>query len=350
MAVLIIAPERDEHAQAVGREIGRLGVRAEIVDVGAFPETISLTMRYECCTGRRAFHLEGHGGRLNLAEFGSVWWRRPSHPSITGAMGRPSHRLFAANEAQEALNGLWHSMDADWINNPALDYVAQRKAYQLSAAQDVGLTIPATLITSDPFEARKFVDARGYRNVVYKSFSSTADEWRETRLLREDEIQLLDLVRHAPVIFQSYAPAIYDLRITVIDDRIFPAAIFSQETDYTIDCRIDIGNARIEQVALPPAVEAQLLALMRRVGLVYGAIDMRLQPDGTYVFLELNPAGQFLYIEVASGLPITVAMAAALVKRDQARSRDRLDPVLDTGLACPGDHDAMMHSERADTA
>jgi len=344
MAVLIIAPERDEHAQAVGREIARLGARCEIVDTGQFPETASLTMRYECCTGRRAFHLERRGSTLNLAEFGSVWWRRPNHPSITGAMGRPSHRLFAANEAQEALNGLWHSMNAEWINNPALDYVAQRKAYQLSMAQDVGLTIPATLITSDPFEARKFVDARGYRNVVYKSFSSTADEWRETRLLREEEVQLLDLVRHTPVIFQNYADAAYDLRITVIEDRIFPAAIFSQETGYTIDCRIDIGNARIEQVALPPEVEERLLTLMRRMGLVYGAIDMRLQPDGTYVFLELNPAGQFLYIEVASGLPITVAMAAALVKCDRTRSLYRPKHVLDARPTCPGDHEAIMSS------
>jgi glutathione synthase/RimK-type ligase-like ATP-grasp enzyme len=338
MAVLIIAPDHDEHAQAVGREVARLGVRYEILDVGQFPESARLTMRYECCTGRRDFRLERNRGQLELADFGSVWWRRPNHPSITGAMGRASHREFAANEAQEALNGLWHSMDAAWINDPALDYVAQRKAYQLSRAQDVGFTIPATLITSDPFEARKFVDARGYRNVVYKSFSSTAEEWRETRLLREEEVQLLDHVRHTPVIFQSYADAVYDLRITVVEDQIFAAAIFSQETNYKIDCRIDIGNARIQAVTLPLEVDDRLRTLMRCMGLVYGAVDMRLKPDGTYVFLEINPAGQFLYIEVASGLPITAAMAAALVERDRMRSARRQKHAADTGMACAGDH------------
>ena len=130
--------------------------------------------------------------------------------------------------------------------------------------------------------------------------------------LREEEVQLLDHVRHTPVIFQSYADAVYDLRITVVGDQIFAAAIFSQETDYKIDCRIDIGNARIQAVTLPLEVDERLRTLMRCMGLVYGAVDMRLKPDGTYVFLEINPAGQFLYIEVATGLPITAAMAVAL--------------------------------------
>ena len=84
--------------------------------------------------------------------------------------------------------------------------MAQRKSYQLKIAQDVGLRIPATLMTNDPTEARRFVDARGYREIVYKSFSSTEEEWRETRLLRENEVQLLDHVQHAPI-FQHYVEA-----------------------------------------------------------------------------------------------------------------------------------------------
>jgi len=55
-----------------------------------------------------------------------------------------------------------------------------------------------------------------------------------------------------------------------------------------------------------------LRALMRRLGLVYGAIDLRLTPDGRYVFLEINPAGQFLYVEQQTGQPIAAALAALL--------------------------------------
>jgi glutathione synthase/RimK-type ligase-like ATP-grasp enzyme len=238
-------------------------------------------------------------------------------------MLRSSHRLFAANEAHEALTGLWQSMDANWINDPSLDLIAQRKAYQLKVAQQVGLRIPGTLMTNDPDEARKFVDARGYRDVVYKSFSSTEEEWRETRLLKEDELGLLDHVQHAPVIFQHYVEARYDLRITAVGDRLFPAAIHSQQTGYKVDCRIDIAAAEIEPVDLPEEISVKLLALKQRLGLTYGAIDMRLTPSGDYVFFEINPAGQFMYIEAATGLPIASALAAELSGFDEKVHRSR---------------------------
>jgi len=51
---------------------------------------------------------------------------------------------------------------------------------------------------------------------------------------------------------------------------------------------------------------------MRRLGLEYGAIDLRLTPEGQYVFLEINPAGQFLWIELATGQKIADAIAGHL--------------------------------------
>ena len=54
---------------------------------------------------------------------------------------------------------------------------------------------------------------------------------------------------------------------------------------------------------------------MLRLGLEYGAIDLRLKPEGRYIFLEINPAGQFLYIEQETGQKIAAALAAHLVDR-----------------------------------
>jgi glutathione synthase/RimK-type ligase-like ATP-grasp enzyme len=226
--------------------------------------------------------------------------------------------MFAMNEAQEALSGLWYALDAFWVNDPARDLVAHRKAFQLRVAQDVGLRVPATLITNDPDAARSFVDARGYRDVVYKAFSATETDWRETRIMRQDELPLLDHVRYAPVIFQEYVEALYDLRVTVVGDEVFAAAIHSQETAYTVDFRMDIENAEIETVSLPDEVEDRVRALMTRLGLVYGAIDMRLDRDDRYVFLEVNPAGQWLFVEEKSGQPIASALAEVLVTNDRA--------------------------------
>jgi glutathione synthase/RimK-type ligase-like ATP-grasp enzyme len=319
MTVLILAPGTDEHAITVAREIRTLGHDVRIVDLSAFPERANLTLRYDCCTncgGRRfAFTIEGE--RLDLAHVGAIWWRRPSLPAISADIIRPGHRDFAANETQEALAGLWHALDAFWINNPARDQVAHRKAYQLRVAQDSGLRIPATSITNDPDAARIFIDANGYRNVICKSFAATEAEWRETRLLTEEELARLDNVRYAPVIFQEYISAVYDIRVTVVGEKMFAAAIHSQETDYPVDFRMDIAHARIEAVELPADVRCQIRKLMSRLDLVYGAIDLRLTPDGQHVFLEINPAGQWLFVENESKQPIAATLARLLADRDR---------------------------------
>jgi len=319
MTVLILAPDTDEHATAVAGEIRTLGHDVRIVDLAAFPQRAFLTLRYDCCAdcgGRRfAFTIEGE--RLDLAHVGAIWWRRPRPPDISADITRPGHRDFAANETQEALAGLWHALDAFWVNDPARDHVAHRKVYQLRIAQDSGLRIPATSITNDPDAARIFIDASGYRNVICKSFAATEVEWRETRLLTQEELARLDNVRYAPVIFQEYIAAVYDVRVTVVGEKMFAAAIYSQETDYPVDFRIDIANARIEAVELPDDVQRQIRELMSRLGLVYGAIDLRLTPDGDHVFLEINPAGQWLFVEHASQQPITAALARLLVDRDR---------------------------------
>lgn len=313
MTVLILAPTDDEHAVAVGAQIQHLGGRPEVVDLADFPARASLAMTFDACLGCSSSSITAGTRVLDLDEVEAIWWRRPHFPVVAQDMVRPSHRAFAANETHEALGGLWNSLDVRWINEPAADDRAHRKGYQLSVAVPLGLPIPRTLMTNDPDEALRFVDALGYRNVVYKSFSSTQDEWRETRLLRSEETTHLDLVRHAPVIFQEYVPAAYDLRVTVVGEQVFPAAIHSQDTAYPVDSRIDIANARVEAVDLPDDLTQTLLELTRALGLVYGAIDLRLTPDGEYVFLEINPSGQFLYIEAATGLPISQAMAEALI-------------------------------------
>jgi glutathione synthase/RimK-type ligase-like ATP-grasp enzyme len=319
VSVLVIATDSDEHAVAVAAEVRGAGAEVEILDLSAFPARARVVMRYACCSDCRTFCFEREEGRLDLERVGAVWWRRPQQPTISRAITRPTHRAFATNEAQEALAGLWHALDCFWINDPARDGVAHRKAYQLRVAQAVGLRIPKTLITNDVGEARAFVDALAYRNVVYKAFGALEEDWRETRILRPEEIGLLGHVQYAPVIFQEYVPALYDLRVTVVGDQIFPAAIHSQETSYPVDFRMDMGRARIEAVTLPPSVEDPLRALMQRLGLVYGAIDMRRTPEDEYVFLEINPAGQFLFVEQVSRQPIAAALARLLVEQDRAR-------------------------------
>jgi glutathione synthase/RimK-type ligase-like ATP-grasp enzyme len=307
--IVVISHPDDVHATRVLDSLRRDGHETLLLDISELPERASLTIDYQTARGPRlAYRTNGRAVDLSTAR--SVWWRRPQAP-VLGSMTDDVY-AFAFNEWQEALNGLWQLMDAPWMNPPAKDEVAARKALQLRVAAEVGLRTPRTVMTSDPAVAREFVARQGIGKTIFKTFSCTHAIWRETRLVRETELDILDEVRHAPVIFQEYIAGAADLRITVVGDKMFPAAIHSFGTDYEVDFRMSLGQCRTEPTELPPHVSDALMKLMRRLGLVYGAIDVRRTPDGEYVFLEVNTAGEFLFVEERTGQPIAAAVAGWL--------------------------------------
>jgi glutathione synthase/RimK-type ligase-like ATP-grasp enzyme len=86
---------------------------------------------------------------------------------------------------------------------------------------------------------------------------------------------------------------------------------------YEHDFRLHTAQSAITPVDLPDAVITALLSLMHRLGLWYGPIDLRRAPDGDYVFLEINPAGQWLFVEYATGQPICQELATLLARLDR---------------------------------
>jgi glutathione synthase/RimK-type ligase-like ATP-grasp enzyme len=283
-----------------------------LLDISELPDRATLTIDYDNGGPPRLELRRGDDPPLDLGAVRTVWWRRPqaANPAM---IADPAVHTFALQEWQEAINGVWQLLDARWVNDPVRDEVAARKALQLRVATQVGLQVPRTLVTSDPGEARAFIESREGAGTIFKTFSCTHEIWRETRLVREDELPLLEAVRLAPVIFQEYVRAEFDLRVTVVGRRLFAAAIHSQTTDYPVDFRMSLGQAEIEAVTVPEDVEDRLLALMDRLGLTYGAVDMRRTPGGEYVFLEVNTAGEFLFVEDRTGQPIARSLAELLV-------------------------------------
>lgn len=314
--ILIISHLADEHATRVLGHLGRGGANTLLFDTSRYPREIRLDIDHRAGASPALFVVVD-GVRHDLAAVRSVWWRRPQPFGLDEAMSDGDDRSFAYGECHAAIMGLWSCLDAHWVNNPERDEVAARKAYQLKVAAGLGLRVPRTLVTNDPERAAAFIDSEGSMGTIYKAFSATERAWRETRLLRSEERAHLDAVRLAPVIFQEHVRADIDLRITMIGDEVFPAEILSGETDYHVDFRMTMHAAAIRAHILPDEVVVKLRAFMGALGLVYGAIDMRLTPDGEYIFLEVNPAGQWLFIEDRTGQPITAALAEHLLRSDR---------------------------------
>jgi glutathione synthase/RimK-type ligase-like ATP-grasp enzyme len=309
MTILILSTVPDVHAQAVLTALAERGARAELIDLAEFPTQLSLSLTFD--DGARRFSLRRRGGAaLDLEAVKAVWWRRPQ-PFRPSAELNDTGRRYAVSEAATAFHGLYQSLNAFWINRPERDQVASHKPYQLALAQKIGLEIPPTLMTNDVDEARSFWRLHE-GEVVFKQFIALPEAWRETRRLRKEDETYAETIAHAPVIFQRHVPAVADLRITSIDGQFFAAAADLTKIAYQQDVRMNL-NVPYTAHDLPRDIIEKLRRLMSELGLVYGAIDFRLTPEGRYVFLEINPAGQFLYIENATRQPIAAALAQALI-------------------------------------
>ena len=126
-------------------------------------------------------------------------------------------------------------------------------------------------------------------------------------------------LRFSPVLFQRNIAKRFELRITVVEDEVLAAEIHSQATYRTqLDWRhYDWDHTPYRIHALPDDIRDKCLELTRRLGLRFGAIDMIVTPDGNYVFLEINPSGQWRWIEDQCGLPISDALCHALARDDR---------------------------------
>jgi glutathione synthase/RimK-type ligase-like ATP-grasp enzyme len=310
--ILVISHPDDLHATSVLDILAAEGHETLLMNAADLPGDATLVFRYDGESPALEYRRAG-GPSVDLTGATATWYRRPQSPDLSSILD-PDVLQFTHNEWQEALNGAWLLIEGPWMNHPRNDEAAARKALQLKVAAEVGLRIPHTVITSDPAVARQFVSGHGIGRTVYKTFSCTHAIWRETRLVGEPELELMESVRLAPVTFQEYIAGGPDIRATVVGGEVFAAAIDVRDTSYAVDFRMALGEARTEPIELPDELKGRLLKLMHRLGLVYGAIDLRRAPDGDYVFFEVNTAGEFLFVEERTGLPISRAIAGWLAR------------------------------------
>ena len=137
-----------------------------------------------------------------------------------------------------------------------------------------------------------------------------------TNIVKSEDLDNVSLIQRNPCLFQEYIDKEYELRITALKDKVVGIAIHSQNSEKSkIDFRrYDFKNVRYEKVEFPDNVNDFCLNLLEHYKLSFGEIDMIFTPQGEYVFLELNPNGQWLWLEHYSGYPLTKDVAENFLK------------------------------------
>lgn len=307
---LIVGQTPDIHIETVAGKLRDLGQTVLLLDRHG-PDTVSLGLGSSPDCGSL---LTTRDGSARLADIKAVWWRvKPASPvEFAGGSGQVADQ-FRWSEWRQMLASL-HALtpQAVWFNDPDAHRQASRKPVQLLRAKETGFDIPDTVIGNDPDDVLGLFQR--HRRVIYKTLSSYLipphDIIYTNEITRENVEANRDGIRLAPGIFQEYIEKRYELRVTVVGERIFTCRIESQSDALTsTDWRRNQFRDMYCAASLPADTEERLLRLHRRFGLHYGAYDLIAAEDGRIVFLECNPGGQWLFVENATNLPITQALA-----------------------------------------
>ncbi len=321
MSILIVTHSNDNDSVVrVVESIARKGGHAIRFDTDRYPTDVRLTSYYGA-SGDERLTLTNEDGEFDLREVTAIWHRRINFGANLPPSLDRQLRHASLGEASAAAHGMLASLNAFRMDHLHHIRHAENKQLQLQVARELGLNTPRTLTTNDPTAVKAFAKSCE-DGLVTKMLSSFAiyDEGKElvvfTNPVKPEDLEDLSGLSLCPATFQELLPKSLEIRATVVGKRVMSAAVDSQVSARAVhDWRRD--GARMLQdwqpYQLPQEVEEKILRLMNYFSLNYGAIDIILTPDYKHVFLELNPCGEFFWLERSPGLPISEAIADLLL-------------------------------------
>lgn len=329
--IVVFTSKNDPHVDELSRCLRDYEVSLGIVFADSFNENNFLSRSI----GNKGISttIFVNDDEIGIDEILSAWYRKPSSWSLDTNRVY-NQRVFNSintirNESVELIRHIFQSISIKkfTFNDLAKMRVASKKIKQLELAKKHGFIVPDSLISSNKSELLDFIKSHNDFAITKRvsdppayfvvdrdpDYTYPIDSYKLTEFFKCTE--------NPGVIFlQELIHKMFDIRITVVGNDVFAASIDSQAREETkYDCRQGMMNElKHEAITLPSEIVNKCLSLTRSYGLYFSTIDMAIDKSGKYVFFELNPNGQYLWIEKLTGLPITKAIAHSLMNPTQS--------------------------------
>lgn len=311
--LLVLSNKLDAHADyLIGKVAGRFPVLR--LNTDTFLEDYEFSLEIGTGGALEGFIRDRHGHAYDLSQAAVGWYRKPDFAAMAVSCDAEFAGLVRS-EAASFVDALFALPDIRWVNPLGAEVTGRSKPAQLLLARQLGFAVPETIITNHPGEALDFGE-RIDGGLVAKSVHSATVRFGEhdfacitRRVDRRTLAESADSIAACPTQLQREIPKDCDVRVTVVGDAVFACRIDSQHAARTeVDWRVDPDLCRYSVLDLPEWARDACREIVRQAGLHYGAIDLVLSAGGEFVFLENNPGGQYLWLEIDTGLPITEAL------------------------------------------
>lgn len=227
----------------------------------------------------------------------SIYYRKPTFPDTSDFA--PEYRRIINSDILAIIDGLANSFSGVVLTKPYLLRQAENKIFQLIYAKSHSILMPKSFIGNND-HWKCINDQRIIKPIsVGKIETSSGIAIIQTNLMHENDSY--DSPELTPVYIQEYIKKSFEVRITVVDDDFFAVKIVS---DNMIDWRAG-NNNQYEIIDIPIEIKKCIKMMMKDFQLRFGAIDYIVDVDGKWYFLEINPNGQWQWLECILGLSIS---------------------------------------------
>ncbi|HEY2496711.1 MAG TPA: hypothetical protein VGK24_06565 [Candidatus Angelobacter sp.] len=293
MKIIVLAHPKDDHAAPVQWALEQAGYQASCWSGVSWtePERASLLVN-------EIPNIQLGAHRLEQGDV--LWLRQSEHQQVEPEKdGSPSPSFF------DELAYMFESLPVRCVNPYSALRMVRNKAVQLRLARKSGLKVPETLFSNSPVAVRKFFDrhpsdaiCKAFAAHVWQQQGSTDISVTETFCLDREELPADDEVfTYAPAIYQQMVRKQFDVRMVLMGERVYSFAL--RTTANSLDWRHDaaLRNVAVERIATPAAVESGILRFAAAAGVCTGSLDLAVDRNGEWWFLEINEQGQFLWLD-----------------------------------------------------
>lgn len=245
--------------------------------------------------------------RISSKNIHSIYYRKPMFPDLNEF--ESAYWPMISKDIQTVITGLADSFRGTVLSRPYILRKTENKVFQLAYAIQNGLCIPYSCIGNDNDDLNLFSAGNSIIKPLSMGKVCTKEgcELYQTNMLRETDSD----ISLTPVYLQQYIQKSYEVRLTIINNHIFAVRI---DCDDKTDWRRDYSSHQYSLIEVPSSVAKGCMNLLKDFGLAYGAFDFIVDQSRQWVFLELNPNGQWLWLEEALQLDISKYLVEYLLE------------------------------------
>lgn len=319
--ILLIGSKDDPHIETIKQHIDNLNPNS--VQLFFSDKENLLKTQFTYLSEQNDFYIKQYNSHaFKISNISAVFTLSPLYNRKGFSHTQEEH--FWHFSWRESLNGMYATLSQStfFTNNSIHNSMkAQNKLDFFKAVQYANILAPASLISNDKEQINNFFD--NHSDVIIKTLHQIYLEYQgqQTMMLvknvHKEQFLPFDSLNECPLFLQEKIQKIYDIRVTMIGKQYFACKIDASRSPIgNLDWRVyDLPNTPHESIKLPQDIVEKLFKILEYFNLDYATLDLCVDEQQNFWLLDVNPFGKYMWIELATNLPISENIAKFLLEK-----------------------------------